>query len=228
MPIQRRIVTTSVVIIALGVLASLGYRYWYQPTYNYFNTDDATVSGSLVDVAAPASGQIESLFFDRGTSVQKDQVLATIKVVATAPPSSAGPSVPRVLARVTSPISGTVAVRSVSVGDTIATGQPIATIVNLGQLWVQVNVDENRIGDIKTGQVADVDLGDVNHVFRGTVAELGSATNDLVNPTANLLGGSSTDTTQKVPVKVVFDYSGYRLVPGMGANVTIYTSGPPK
>jgi multidrug resistance efflux pump len=223
---QRRVIFIAALIVGLSIVAVLGYHFWYQPTNVFFNTDDASVTGSLVRIAAPASGQISDLYIDAGNSVKKDDVLVTIKVVSTAPSVATAPSVPRILARVTSPVSGTIASRSVSVGDTIAAGQTIATIVNLGQLWVIVNVDETRAPEIRVGQAADVAIGAAGQTFRGKVSEVGSATTDLTTASAINLNTSS-DTTKKVPVKVVFDYSNYRLVPGMSANVTIFTHATP-
>ena len=225
MPNRRRIVLIAVLILVLGLLAALGYRFWYQPTYAFYNTDQATVTGSLVNLAAPASGQIGDLYFDVGTNTQKGAVLATIKVInPVASVVSAGPSVSRVLAHVTSPVSGTVAARSVSVGNTVAAGQSIATLVNLDQLWLIVNVDEARVAEIKPGQAADVQINYQSKTFRGKVTDIGSATNDLLTTVLSL---TSSDSTKRVPVKIVFDYSGYRLTPGMSANVTIYTNSAP-
>ena len=222
---QRRVIFIAGLVIFLSAMVALGYRYWYQPTYAYYNTDQASVTGSLVNVAAPASGQISDLYFDVGTNVQKDDVLATIKVVNPAASLvSAGPSVSRVLAHVTSPVSGTVAARNVSVGNTVVAGQPIAMLVNLNQLWVVVNVDEARLAEIKPGQAADVQISDESKTFRGKVTDIGSATNDLITTVLSL---TSSDSTKRVPVKIVFDYAGYRLVPGMSATVTIYTRGAP-
>jgi len=226
MPNRRRIVLIAVLVIVLGLLATVGYALWYQPTYVYYSTDQASVTGSLVNVAAPASGQINDLYFDVGTNSQKGDVLATIKVInPAASVASAGPSVPRVLAHVTSPVSGTVAARGVSVGNTVVAGQPIATLVNLNQLWVIVNVDEARLAEIKAGQVADVLISGEYQTFRGKVTDIGSATSDLL--TTGVVSLTSTDSTKRVPVKVVFDYAGYRLTPGMSATVKIYTHGAP-
>lgn len=214
-------------IVVLALVGFLGYRYWYQPTFVFYSTNDASVTGSLVRVAAPGSGQINNLFVDVGTRVNEGDVLATIKVISAGPSVvSSGPSVPRLLARVTSPISGTVAVRNVSVGDTIAAGTSLVSIVDLQHLWVVVNVDESRVAEVRSGQAADVDIADVNRVFRGTVTDIGSATNNLAAPTLSLT--TSSNTNQTVPVKIVFDYSGVRLVPGMSATVTIYTHGTPE
>jgi multidrug resistance efflux pump len=225
MPNRRRIVLIAVLIVALGLLAVLGYNFWYQPTYAYYNTDQASVTGSLVNVAAPASGQISDLYIDVGTAARKGDVLATIKVInPAASVVSAGPAVSRVLAHITSPVSGTVAARNVSVGNTVAAGQSIATLVDLDQLWVIVNVDEARLAEIKAGQAADVRVSDASKTFRGKVTDIGSATNDLLTTVLSL---TSSDSTKRVPVKIVFDYAGYRLTPGMSANVKIYTNGAP-
>ncbi len=217
MRILRRILFLGVILAILAGAGVLGYIYWYQPTYNFFNTNDASVTGTFVRVAAPASGQVYDLLADQGTSVNKGDVLATIKVISTVPSGSP------MLAYVTSPISGDLAVRNVSVGETIAAGQSLASIVDLNQLWVVVNVDESRVNEVHIGQTADVQIGDVDQTFRGQVADIGSATNNVVSPSISLT--SSSDTTQKVPVKIVFDYAGAQLVPGMGATVTIYTHG---
>lgn len=225
--LRRVLLVGAIVALVLVGAAGLGYLYWYQPTYDFFTTSDASVTASLVRVAAPASGQISDLFADVGTTVKKGDVLATMKVISTAPSSvSAGPSVPRLLARVTSPISGTLIVRNVSVGETIAAGQSVASIVDLNQLWIVVNVDESRLTEVRIGQTADIRIADVNQTFRGKVADVGAATNNVLAPSISLT--SSSDTTQKVPVKIVFDYTGARLVPGMSATVTIYTRGMPK
>ncbi|MGB8643647.1 MAG: efflux RND transporter periplasmic adaptor subunit [Anaerolineae bacterium] len=207
-------------IVVLAALGVAGYFFWYQPSYSFFNSNDASVTGSFVRVAAPASGQIHDLLADQGASVKKDDVLATIQVI------SAAPSGARLLAYVTSPMSGTLAVRNVSVGETIAAGQSIASIVDLNQLWVVVNVDESRVNEVRIGQTADVGIGDVNRTFRGKVVDIGSATTNVLAPSISLT--SSSDSTQKVPVKVVFDYAGTRLVPGMSATVTIYTRETPQ
>ncbi|HEX7588961.1 MAG TPA: efflux RND transporter periplasmic adaptor subunit [Anaerolineae bacterium] len=222
---NRRSILIGVSIVVLVLIVALGYVFWYQPTFNYYSTDQAAVSGSLVSVAAPASGQIGDLYFDVGTSAQKGDVLATIKVInPAASVASAGPSVPRVLAHITSPVSGTVAARNVSVGNTVGAGQPIATLVNLNQLWVIANVDEARLAEIKAGQAADVRISDAGETFHGKVTDIGSATNDLLTTVLSL---TSSDSTKRVPVKIVFDYTGYRLTPGMSANVKIYTNGAP-
>ncbi len=227
---QRRVIFFAGLIVFLALLAALGYRYWYQPTYDFYSTDDASVTGSLVQVAAPGSGQVVDVLFDVGRTVKNGDLLATIKVVAPPLPGgvSAAPSISRVLARVTSPVDGTVAAQNVSVGNTVAAGQPIATIVDMSKLWVVANVDEARVDEIRTGMTADVEIPATNQTFRGQVTEIASATTDVTAPPSLALTGSSSDTTKKVPVKITFDYSGVRLDSGMSATVTIYTRVAPQ
>jgi len=222
---KRQIIFMAGLTVILGLVAALGYRYWYQPTFDFLNTDDAQVTGSFVQVAAPASGQINELFFDVGDDVKDGGVLAAMQVVAPVASAASGPAVPRVLARVTSPVNGTIAVRSVSVGDTIAAGQPLAKIVNLNRLWVIANVDEDRAADVRAGQIVDVVISALNQTFRGEVAEIGSATTEATAAPSTVGLASTSDSTKKVPVKIVFNYAGARLVPGMSATVTIYTHG---
>jgi multidrug resistance efflux pump len=228
MPNQRRIVFIAGLIVVLGLFAELGYRYWYQPTYDFVNTDDAQVTGSFVQIAAPASGQIDALYFDVGSSVKKDAALASIKVVAPVASAASGPSVPRILAQVNSPVGGTVAVRNVNVGDTVAAGQPIAKVVDLNQLWVIANVDEDRAMSIRVGQTVDIAISAEDQTFQGQVAEIGSATTEATTAPSVVGLPSSSDSTKKVSVKIVFDFAGARHVPGMSATVTIYTVGAPE
>jgi multidrug resistance efflux pump len=224
---QRWIVFLGGLFIALALVSTLGYRFWYQPNFDFYYTDDAIVTGSLVRVAAPATGQITDLNIDVGDTVKSATVLATIKIVyAGSGQANSAPAVPRLLARVTAPIAGTVATRSVSVGDTVAAGQPIATIVDLDQLWVVVNIDETRAIEIRPNQPADVFVSAANQTFRGRIVEIGSATTEAT-AAPSVIGLGSSDTTKKVPVRIKFDRMGARLVPGMSAAVTIYTRGAP-
>jgi multidrug resistance efflux pump len=218
---NKRLTLIAGLIAGLALLGAAGYRFWYQPSFDFFVTDDASVRGSLVQVAAPAAGRVDDLFFDVGNTVDDGTVLAAVKVVAApAGAATAAPSVPRLLARVASPVAGTIATRDVSVGDTVAAGQSLATVVDLRQLWVVVNVDEDRAADIQLGQSADVAIGDVHRTFRGAVVDTGSATTVATSNAAPVT--NDTSDTKKVPVKIAFDYAGARLVPGMSATVTIY------
>jgi multidrug resistance efflux pump len=219
---NRRVISIAVLIVALGVIAALGFRYWYQPTYDFVEVDDAQVTGYLTRVAAPASGQVEDLEVNVGDTVRANQVIATIQVIASTPGNAAAaPSVSRLLAHVTSPVDGRVAARMVSVGDTVAAGQTIVTVADLSNLWIDADVDETRIGQVAPNQRVDVSVGAIGQVLHGQVADIGSATTEVASPPPP--GGfASSDSTKKIPVRIAVDWNGTQPLPGMTAAVTIY------
>src|SRR3546814_9370981 len=52
------------------------------------------------------------------------------------------------------PVDGLIAQRSVQVGQHVAPGTPLMTIVPLGQLWVEANFKEGQLRHMKPGQNA--------------------------------------------------------------------------
>ena len=220
----RRIVTIAVLLVALSFFAVLGYRYWYEPTYDFVEVTDAQVTGYLTKVGAPAPGRIDQLFYNVGDVVHTGDTIATVEVVAASGnPAATGPNISRVLAHITSPVDGRVAAQWVSVGDTVSAGEPIVTIGDLNNLWVVANVDEGRIGQITRGEDVNITIADLGTTLHGTVSQIGSATTEAVNPSA-ASAFSSTDTTQKVPVRIAVDWGGAKPVAGMTADTTIYVN----
>jgi multidrug resistance efflux pump len=218
---RRRVTTTIIAIILISALAALAYRYWYQPTYDYVEVTDATVTGYLTNVAAPAGGRINQLYYNVGDTVHAGDTIATVEVIgAGAAPSAAGPSITRVLAQVTSPVDGRVAAQLVSTGDTVVTGQALATISNLSNLWVIANVDESRIGGVSANEGVDVNMSNLGVTLQGKVAQVGPGTTDFISPATNGVFGTS-DTTRKIPVRISVDWAGTQPVPGMTADVRI-------
>ena len=59
---------------------------------------------------------------------------------------------------ITAPITGTVVVRAARVGEMVATGQPIVTLVNPDSLWVRADVEETYIEGIRIGDRLTVRL----------------------------------------------------------------------
>src|SRR3546814_12710657 len=56
--------------------------------------------------------------------------------------------------RLPAPVDGLIAQRSVQVGQHVAPGTPLMTIVPLGQLWVEANFKEGQLRHMKPGQNA--------------------------------------------------------------------------
>ena len=219
---SRRVIGIAVLIVVLGLFAGLGFRYWYQPTYDFVEIDDAQVTGDLTQVAAPASGQVKSLTVDVGDSVKANDVIATIQVIAPGPSAAvAGPSISRLLTRVTTPVGGRIAARTASVGDTVVAGQPLVTIAGLTKVWVVADVDEARINEVAPNQSVDVNVTALNQTFHGTVVDIGSATTEVANP-ASISAFGTSDTTKKVPVRIAVDWKNAQALPGMTVDAIIY------
>ena len=112
-----------------------------------------------------------------------------------------------------SPIDGTVAVANGEVGEVATANTVIASILPTTALQVKVNVSEDNIVNVKTGQHVDIELdafGSDSH-FSGTVTQ--------IDPQQTIVGGAVYYQTT-----VVFDQNYNGVLPGMTANVTITTA----
>ena len=71
-----------------------------------------------------------------------------------------------------SPIDGAVAIKQASVGEYLAAGAPVATIVRLHPLRLRVNVPEREAVDVRTGQAVRLTVEGDPTVYRGRVVRL--------------------------------------------------------
>ena len=121
--------------------------------------------------------------------------------------------------KIVAPISGIIAKRAVMVGEVVQPGQAIYTINDLHHTWVSAKYEETKIRLIHPGQIADVTVDAYpNRLFKGKVVQIGA---DIVTPPLSI--GDSTKTTQKIPVKIVFNQTSDAklFVPGMSVEVKI-------
>jgi HlyD family secretion protein len=73
------------------------------------------------------------------------------------------------------PISGVVIRKNVELGETLAAGAPALTIGDLQSPWVKVYVKEDRLGQVKLGQKAEVKVDSFkNKTYEGTVTFISS------------------------------------------------------
>lgn len=106
------------------------------------------------------------------------------------------------------PVSGYVAKRSVQVGQRVAPGTPLMTIVPLNQVWVDANFKEVQLGKMRIGQpvklTADVYGSKVE--YHGTVAGLGAGTGAAfaLLPAQNATG-NWIKVVQRLPVRIALD-----------------------
>jgi multidrug resistance efflux pump len=222
-----------ILLIILGVGGWLGYRYWYDSTY-FISTDNASVTGDLVQVGSLNAGRIVATRVDIGKTVQAGQEIAVVampqEVGSTA--QGAGPKIgvtgtTDTLVSVYSPLTGIVAARMGYVGGTVAAGQPIYALVDPSQIWIKANIEESSAWRVALGQTVDVHVDALNQDFVGRVDAItpaAAATFSLL-PSSNA-SGNFTKVTQYVPIKIAVDSHGVVLPLGTSVEVKIHVRQP--
>ena len=136
---------------------------------------------------------------------------------------------------IVAPIRGYVAQRSVQLGQRIAPGQPLMTVIALDDLWIDANFKESQIRNLRLGQPVEVrsDLYGSDAPFQGKVVGLAAGTGGAFSllPAQNA-SGNWIKVVQRVPVKVSLDKADLQKHPlriGLSTTVTVDThdrSGP--
>ena len=121
--------------------------------------------------------------------------------------------------RITSPITGVVAKRSLMQGDIVQPGQTIFTINDLSTVWVTANFEETKIGRIAIGAPVEINVDAFGgRTFSGRVDLIGAG---ILPPPFSI--GDFTKTTQRVPVRISLDEGQSSLIPGLSVEVKVRT-----
>ncbi|WP_455382476.1 HlyD family secretion protein [Salinispira pacifica] len=132
---------------------------------------------------------------------------------------------------VASPIDGVVAKKWTMPGDVVQPAQPIYTLYDLKDLWVEANFKETQIRYLKVGDQVSISIDAFPGTkFTGKVENIGAAAaaKFALIPPSNATG-NFTKVTQRVPVRISIDRTSSpddpasRLVPGMSATVRVST-----
>ena len=125
------------------------------------------------------------------------------------------------------PVDGYVAKRTVQLGQRIAAGTPVMSLIALNQLWVDANFKEVQLRNIRIGQPVTVtaDLYGNKVAYKGTVAGLGAGTGAAfaLLPAQNATG-NWIKVVQRVPVRVDLDpqqVAQHPLRVGLSMEVTV-------
>ena len=106
------------------------------------------------------------------------------------------------------PVDGYVAKRTVQLGQRVAAGAPLMSIIPLNQVWVDANFKESQLRQIRLGQPVKLtaDLYGSKVEYKGTVAGLGAGTGSAfaLLPAQNATG-NWIKVVQRVPVRVTLD-----------------------
>jgi membrane fusion protein, multidrug efflux system len=106
------------------------------------------------------------------------------------------------------PVDGYVAKRTVQLGQRIAAGAPLMSIIPLNQVWVEANFKEVQLRKLRIGQPVTLtaDLYGKKVEYQGRVAGLGVGTGAAFSllPAQNATG-NWIKVVQRVPVRVALD-----------------------
>ena len=154
---------------------------------------------------------------DRTTIPTHPQVLAAVATVRDA-------SLSLRRTRITAPVSGVIARRSVQLGQRVAAGAPLLGIVSLDAVWVDANFKEVQLRDMRVGQPVTLraDMYGGTAVYHGKLVGLsaGSGTAFALLPAQNA-SGNWIKIVQRLPVRIELDPSELRAHPlRVGLSVT--------
>jgi membrane fusion protein (multidrug efflux system) len=130
---------------------------------------------------------------------------------------------------IVAPASGFIAQRSVQLGQRIAPGEPLMSIIPLQDVWLEANFKEKQLRHLRIGQSARIvtDLYGSDVVFHGHVIGLSAGTGAAfaLLPPQNA-AGNWIKITQRVPVKIALDgqeLAAHPLRLGLSTSTTIDT-----
>ena len=102
------------------------------------------------------------------------------------------------------PLTGVVSRKQVEVGQLVAPGQPLLTLVDAADLWVTANFKETQLADMRVGQPVELEIDTYPGCdAQGTVESIGAATGArfALLPPDNATG-NFTKVVQRLPVRI--------------------------
>jgi multidrug resistance efflux pump len=217
------IIVAAVVVVAGGAI--FGYNMWQQGS-RYVTTDNASIGAPLISVSSLASGQVVNVNVGIGDRVGQKQSVAEV-----APPRFSDNvsrqgfnATPGSGTIVEAPVTGYVAAVWTYPGAIISAGSPIVTLFDDSKIWVTANIDENKINDIRPGQIAEVTVDSLGGaILKGKVQGITPATASSFSllPAGNT-SANFTKVSQVVAVRIALDNTdGLALIPGSSVEVKI-------
>jgi multidrug resistance efflux pump len=222
--LNRRVLlpVLAVVLVVVAVFAFNAYREGQL----YVSTDNAQITGQPVQVGAMNAGRVESIASGIGAAVHKGDVIAQVALPSqvgmgqNGQPKMGFLGVGDTRVDVQAPVDGIVIAQSVAIGATVAAGQPVVSIVDPTQLWVNANVEETNIGRVRVGQPVIIHIDALGADVPGKVEAVTPATANTFSllPSSNA-SGNFTKVTQLVPVRISVNLGNQPML--LGANVEV-------
>ena len=182
------------------------------------------VKVAAADLNLALSQQKQSQTSVQGTTVDTNPaVLAAIAAYRRA-------AIMRSHMHLVAPIDGVVAQRTVQLGQHVAAGTPLMAVVPLDRVWIDANMRETQLKDLRIGQPATVtaDMYGGDLVYHGRVIGVGAGSGNAfaLLPPQNA-SGNWIKIVQRVPVRIALDPRELRANPlrvGLSVNATVSTA----
>ena len=126
------------------------------------------------------------------------------------------------------PVDGVFSNRGVQTGDYVQTGQRVASLVPLRDVYIEANFKETQLAQLRPGQPVSISVDALpEHAIKGTVASLAPASGAVFSllPPDNATG-NFTKIVQRLPVRIEVPsgVAAQRLLrPGMSVVVSVNT-----
>src|SRR5947209_6560135 len=151
------------IIVILAVVISMGVGgYLLYNNYNFYSTDDAQVTGTIVNVVPQISGTLTQLNVQVGDYVTANQVIGTVQPMGFQSFTD----------RLRSPEAGVIVQVPGVVGQQVTTGSTVAQVTDLQSVKVTAYVDESAVKNIAAGQAASIHVDAYNSDVSGHVTQV--------------------------------------------------------
>jgi multidrug resistance efflux pump len=227
--LTRRFLLGAAVVVLL-IVAVIGFNLWRESSM-YVSTDNAQLSGQPVQVGAMNAGKVDAIMPNIGDAVHKGDVIAQVALPSQVGMGQSGQPKLGFLGAgdthvdVQAPVDGIVIAEPVAVGATVAAGQPIVSIVDPTQLFVNANIEETNVARVKVGQPVTVHVDALGTDIPGKVEAVTPATAGTFSilPSQNT-SGNFTKVTQLVPVRISVNLGNQPMLLGANVEVKIRTA----
>jgi membrane fusion protein, multidrug efflux system len=129
--------------------------------------------------------------------------------------------------QILSPVDGMVTERSVQVGNTVAPGATLMTVIPLSQVYITANYREVDLAHVRPGQHVTIHVDAYNIELKGTVEGVPPASGASFAPIQpNNATGNFTKIVQRLPIKIDVDPNqplAKLLRVGLSVETTIHT-----
>ena len=128
---------------------------------------------------------------------------------------------------VRSPANGVVSNKTVEVGQVVSPGQPLASLIDIDNVWVTANFKEDQLRKMKVGQAVKIHVDAFDKDYDGCVDSFAGASGARFSllPPENATG-NYVKVVQRLPVKIVFvkgEDPQHMLRPGLSVVPTVLT-----